>query len=142
MLLRVEPVGSPLGHPDSLVHLIGWTLDEILAGLAPCPPEDKRTPARPLNETPAPCACGRNPLLTFFAAGQQAMREALVLAQAASPTLDPVGRDAALVELNEVLQRIACREIEAFCGVCQFRLREAAVCPGELLTFAQQPPKP
>ena len=39
-LLRAEPVTSPLGLPDALVHLIDVTLEEIFAALAdgPCAP--------------------------------------------------------------------------------------------------------
>jgi hypothetical protein len=120
-LLRAEPVTTPLGMPDTLVHLINLTLEEILAVLAeslrPRQPEarDTATEERPV------CPCGRNPLLAYFAAAEQAMREGLILAQAASAPLDPVERDASLKELNTVLQNISRREIEAFCGVCQFR---------------------
>jgi hypothetical protein len=51
------------------------------------------------------------------------MHEALVLAQSATANLDPLERDASFQELNMVLQQISRREIEAFCGVCQFRGR-------------------
>jgi hypothetical protein len=140
-LLRVEPVGSPLGHPDALVHLIDWSLDEIFSGLTNPLAENTTTPATATPETAAPCTCGRNPLLTYFAAGEQVIREGLVLAQAALPAIDPLERDTSLAELNQVLQRIARREIEAFCGVCQFRQREGAACPSVLLPFAQQSPE-
>jgi hypothetical protein len=138
-LLRVEPVGSPLGHPDSLVYLIDWTLDEIFAGVGSPLIGSALAQSFPSGETPAPCACGRNPLLTFFSAGEQAVREGLVLAQVALVALDPVERDASLAELNLVLRNIARREIEAFCGVCQFRVREGALCPVSVSAFPQQP---
>lgn len=119
-LLRAEPVLSPLGHPDALVHLINWTLDEIFAALSdplmPCHASTQGT-----MQPTAVCSCGRNPLLAFYAVAEQALHEGLVLAQAASAPLDPTVRDASLEELNAVLQRISRREIEAFCGVCQFR---------------------
>jgi hypothetical protein len=35
-LLRTERTSSPLANPDSLVHLLDWTLDEIFHALA-CP---------------------------------------------------------------------------------------------------------
>src|SRR5687768_11732047 len=87
-LLHAEPVKTPLAYPDSLVHLLAWTLEEIFHGLAILP-EGGRVGSAPhrFNERP-PCPCGRNPLLTYFAAGEQAMREALVLAQVALPSLD------------------------------------------------------
>jgi hypothetical protein len=120
-LLRVEPVGSPLGHPDALVHLIDWTLDEIFTTLAN-PLARHRSGHNRLNPDEQPqCPCGRNPLLAYFAACEQSMHEALILAQAATANLDPLERDASFRELNLVLQQISRREIEAFCGVCQFR---------------------
>jgi hypothetical protein len=67
------------------------------------------------------CPCGRNPLLAYFAAGEQALREALILSQVATSPLEPLERDASFNELNLVLQHISRREIEAFCGICQFR---------------------
>jgi len=44
-----------------------------------------------------------------------------VLAQSGSASLDPIERDVSFEELNLILQQISRREIEAFCGVCQFR---------------------
>jgi hypothetical protein len=124
-LLHAEPVKTPLAYPDSLVHLLDWTLEEIFHGLVALP--DRRRVSRNAhlaNERPT-CPCGRNPLLTYFAAGEQAMREALVLAQVALPSLDPIERDAALEELDLVFHQIARREIESFCGVCQYREAES-----------------
>ena len=120
-LLRIERANSPLAHPDALVHLIDWSLDEIFQALAD--PLAQRHPLR----RPSPdghrheCACGRNPYLDYFDAGVQAVHEALVLAQSAVPALKPADRDNTLEEINRVLQHLAHREIEAFCGVCQYR---------------------
>lgn len=114
-LLRAAPVTTPLGLPDALVHLMDDTLEEVFAALER--PGFSRSPISGLS----PCTCGRNPLLAYYAAAEQALHEGLVLAQAATAPLDPAARDGALDELNAVLQRIAQREIEAFCGICQFR---------------------
>lgn len=119
-LLRAEPVATPLGHPDALVHLLDWTLDEIFSSLAN-PLARHRSSGAHGAEDRHECPCGRNPLLAYFAAGEQAMREALILAQAASAPLDPAERDSSFQELNLALQHISRREIAAFCGVCQFR---------------------
>ncbi|MEO6243865.1 MAG: hypothetical protein ABIQ12_00400 [Opitutaceae bacterium] len=120
-MLRVEPVGTPLGNPDALAHLIDWTLDEIYGALAH-PLVHQRVHARHSHSTPAAsCQCGGNPLLRYFSAGSQAMREALILSQAQQPDLDPMERDASLTELNLVLAEISRREIEAFCSVCYLR---------------------
>lgn len=118
-LLRTEPTNSPLAHPDSLVHLLDWTLDEIFRALDR--PAGHRRAARLAVDYRHHCPCGRNPLLAYFAAGEQAMREALILAQSAMTNLSPVERDVGLEELNLVLAQISRQEIEAFCGVCQHR---------------------
>jgi hypothetical protein len=152
-LLHAEPVKTPLAYPDSLVHLVDWTLEELFQELATLPVR-RRLSRKSTNSTERPvCPCGRNPLLTYFAAGEQATREALVLAQAALPLLDPIERDAALVELDLVFHHIARREIESFCGVCQYRdtgsvtVSTATPCRGNSFAldsdpsrFAQQPP--
>ena len=131
-LLRAEPVATPLGLPDALIHLIDSTLEEIFSTLEAGP---NRSGAcnhwQTTQETPV-CPCGRNPFLAYFAAAEQSMREGLILAQAASAPLDPVERDASLDELNAALEEISRREIESFCGVCQFR-RVALPSPPELV---------
>lgn len=115
-LLRIEKTVSPLAHPDALVHLIDKTLDEIFRDLV------QRSPRRHPSRASGPnCPCGRNPLLAYYAAGRQALREALVGAQAANPALLREAREADMQLLNEVFDHIARREIESFCAVCQFR---------------------
>ena len=119
-LLRAEPVTTPLALPDALVHLIDTTLEEIFTTLANgSAPTGTHRPGQA--ENAMACACGRNPYLAYFAAANQATREALIFAQAASAPIDPTERDRSLDELNAILDQIAQREIEAFCGVCQFR---------------------
>jgi hypothetical protein len=115
-LLRTEPVATPLALPDALVHLIDTTLEEVFTSLA----EPVPTPSTN-GRTPPTCLCQRNPYLAYFTAAEQALHEGLILAQVASPALDPSERDASLIELDGVLARISQREIEEFCGVCQFR---------------------
>lgn len=133
-LLRIERASSPLANPDALVHLLEWTLDEVFLSLANplAVPRGRHEKTDYRNS----CPCGRNPLLAYFAAGEQALREALVMAQAGSPGLEASERDSALEQLDLEFQRIARREIEAFCGVCQHRhdsQRPAAVpAPAEI----------
>ncbi|MBM3852989.1 MAG: hypothetical protein FJ399_07510 [Verrucomicrobia bacterium] len=123
-LLRAEKVSTPLANPDALVHLIDWTLDEVFRTLYSLP--IRRRPLRAFTRADIDCPCGRNPLLTYFAAGEQAMQESLILSQAESLRLDPLERDTALRELNLALRHIARREIGAFCALCQFRDRASA----------------
>ena len=115
-LLRAERCTSPLANPDTLVHLLDLTLDELLANLAAAESFPRRH-----RRTAAECPCGRNPLLIYFGAGRQSTREALVLAQAAMPGLTPHERDTSLEALESAFGQIAEREIEAFCAVCQYR---------------------
>lgn len=120
-LLRVEPVNTPLAHPDALAHLIDWTLEEIFRGLLHATPRRRHGHGLTGHFRPH-CPCGRNPLLAYFAIAEQALQEALILVQAGLAHLDPIGRDSALEELNLVLRHVARREIETFCGVCQHRM--------------------
>ena len=119
-LLRADRASSPLAHPETLLHLIDWTLEEIERALLN-PAQRHRVGRGHRVDCQHECDCQRNPFLAYFGAGEQAVREALVLAQAATPALSPGERDAALEELNVVLHVVAQREIEAFCGLCQHR---------------------
>lgn len=118
-LLRIERAISPLASPDILVHMFRLTLDELFAALSSG--ESHPAASRPLS---AACPCGRNPLLTYFSAGRQALEEALVNVQASRPAVLAVERDRALAELEAAYGQIARREIESFCAVCQFRRPE------------------
>jgi hypothetical protein len=116
-LLRLERASSALANPDTLVHLLDTTLDGIFRDLHDWSP--RRHPTR----AHAPhCPCGRNPLLAYFAAGRQALREGLIVAQAASPQLTAEQRDTAFAGIEHVFGHIERREIESFCAVCQFRI--------------------
>jgi hypothetical protein len=118
-LLRVERANSPLANPDALVHLLDWTIDEVFRTLQTLP--SRRRPLKSFARDAIDCPCGKNPLLLYFAAGEQALQESLVLAQAERHTVDPVERDSALHDLNLALRHIARREIQAFCALCQLR---------------------
>mgnify|MGYP001316387927 CR=1 FL=1 len=115
-LLRLERMSTPLANPDTLVHLLDVTLNEIFLDLR------LWSPRRRPSHVPAPaCPCGRNPLLAYFAAGRQALHQALVVAQASTPEVAPAERNETMACLDQVFGRIARREIESFCAICQFR---------------------
>ena len=116
--LRVEKVNTPLANPDTLVFLINQTLDDVFAALR-SPPDGNAPPE------PAP-ACEHNPLLAYFLAGEQALLEALILAQAEFRYLDPIKRDADVAELKRAMQMIARRDIVSLEGVFQPRKTPAA----------------
>ena len=120
-LLRTERVNSPLANPDALVHLIEATLDEIFTLLLRPALRRRAVHADDVSAVRAKCVCGRNPYLAYFVAGEQALLEALVLAQAEGLPLNPAARDVAVQELYGVMRASALREIEAFCSLCQYR---------------------
>ncbi|MDP2137357.1 MAG: hypothetical protein Q8J74_05840 [Candidatus Didemnitutus sp.] len=111
--LRIEAVSTPLANPDTLVFGINQSLNELFTLL--------RQPLPPESEPEAACTCGKNPLLAYYRAGEQAMLEALVLVQVGMPSLNPVVRDLAFAELKHVINTVARREISAIAGVCQHR---------------------
>lgn len=128
-LLRIERVNTPLANPDALVFMIDWTCDEFFAALSQ--PHSRRRLVRSGGPAVAryDCPCGRNPLLIYFSAGEQALEEALILEQASRAALDPIERDAAFTELKLTIREIARREIESFCSVCQYRVAARAHPP-------------
>ena len=119
-LLHTEAASSPLAHPDTLVHLIDWSLAEILDAVEG-PASRRQSAARSFEAVRALCSCGRNPLLAMFQAGEQAVTEGLVLCQAASPVASPGDRTQALEDVQAAVRTVAAREVESFCTVCQYR---------------------
>lgn len=109
--MRLEPVSSPLGHPDTLVFGIRAAVDEIL--------ERFLNPVDQPCNGPVECRCGCNPLQAFFVAGEQAMLEALVLLQAESQTIPAAERASTVAELRRAIRQVAHRETAAIAGLCQ-----------------------
>ncbi len=117
-LLRIEKVNTPLANPDTLVFLFNQTLDEVFKTLS--------HPHARHPDITIECASGNNPLLAYFRAGEQALLEALILAQVESRHLEPRKRDADVAELKQVLRTIARREIGTLDGLFhQYRANHA-----------------
>jgi hypothetical protein len=143
-LLRIERVNTPLANPAALVFMLDWSLDQVFAQLG-----RMRARRRTVRHSATAvhrfhCPCGRNPYLAYFEAGNQALVEALVLAQAARPGLDSDERDLALADLKVCMHDISQREIESFCSVCQFRAgadaSAASAAPEDSTAAAAQVP--
>jgi len=121
-LLRVEPVTSPLGQPEALKHMIDYTLNTLFTSLR-APHGAKRRNLKSVKDCISDrslCPCGRNPLLAYFVAGEQALLETLIFVQANIPDCAEA-RVSAVTELKQTMAQVAHREIETFCALCQFR---------------------
>jgi hypothetical protein len=130
LLLRGEPIRTALAHPVTLEFMITDTIQAVLGSLA-APDGDQRRPTQSIAENGnttwdrrrrrGVCACGRNPLLAYFQAGEQALLETLVLAQAERPGVRADERRRSVVELRAAIHALADAEVAAFCGVCRYR---------------------
>lgn len=107
--LRATPFTSPLGHPDTLVHLMDRTLDQVFEALQHPAPR-RRQPTRPRDY----CPCGQNPLVAYFDTAFLAFET--TLARCADET--PITRDD-VDDVKRVLTRIARNDILTFCGLCR-----------------------
>lgn len=114
-LLRAEPVNSPLGNPNSLVHLMDWTLDRLFAE-ARRPRLRRQTSRRGLG---LHCPGQRNPLLAYFATAERALVETLFVVGRELQHLDVYARKIGLEELKLHLAAIARCEIDPLCTVYQ-----------------------
>jgi hypothetical protein len=108
--LRAAPVTSPLANPETLIHLMDRTLDQVFFELGHPSAARRRQPGLPRDF----CRCGHNPLVMYFATAAQAFET--TLAQCADEM--PVTRDDA-DQVKSTLTRIARREIMTFCALCQ-----------------------
>lgn len=107
--LRAVPFTSPLAHPDTLVHLMDRTLDQVFNELQH-PAARRRQSALPKGF----CGCGQNPLIAYFDTAVLAFET--TLAQCADET--PISRDD-VDDVKRTLTRIARNEIMTFCGLCR-----------------------
>ncbi|GAB1488607.1 hypothetical protein MASR2M8_10530 [Opitutaceae bacterium] len=112
--LRALPPSSALAHPDSLVHLMPTTLDRLHSALAAHAVRRRSTPS-------AACACGMNPLVTFFITAETALIDTLFIEEPAWARLSRTQREVGLALLRATLHTIANDDIEAFCSLCQMR---------------------
>jgi hypothetical protein len=126
-MLRAEPTLSPLGNPDTLVYLMDETISGVLKTLRMRSlrqaPHDPRVLRVPLQRH---CACGLNPLLSYYATGEVALHAVAVPALVAD-------LDEALTSYHILAQR----EIDTLCAVCQHH--EAPDCATPELTGTRPP---
>ncbi|GAB5558927.1 MAG: hypothetical protein SynsKO_05740 [Synoicihabitans sp.] len=123
-LLRAEPVTSGMAHPDSLMHLMDWTLDQWSAELRQSRigrHTETEFNAPPTKSPRSNCPCGKNPLLAYFATAEQAAIEVILVEIREIDHLSPGERNVGLHSLKNALRVVAGREIQTFCAVCQSR---------------------
>lgn len=119
-LLQRNGAVTPMAHPDSLVHMIDLTLNEVLVALRSQKISRHAEPPPNYKSLLKGCGCGRNPLLGYFMAGEQALIKTFV-----QTGVDAAGPHPAAAEIYVVLHRLARRELESFCSLCQY----GAACP-------------
>jgi hypothetical protein len=119
-LLHTEAATSALAHPDTLVHLLDWSLNEFFVAMDG-PASRRQAAPRSFEEVRALCACGRNPLLAMFQAGEQAVIEGLILCQSEDRHGSAETRAQALADVQAAVRTVAAGEVESFCSVCQYR---------------------
>lgn len=134
-LLRVERVTSGMANPDSLIFLMDWTLDQLMDEIQQFHFR-RRGGHQASNGARNFCACGRNPLLAYFATLEQALIEVLFLADQELAELTPGERNASLEELKSAQNEVARRDIETFCSVCQSRELHDKQCPAPIQNHA------
>ena len=123
ILLRAEPVNSPLGTPEALVHLMDWTLDRVFTSLQNSFGR-KRTKARSsssFEQVADLCECGLNPLLAYFATADRAFMDCIFLADSPLPAMTPLERQSFASDVQHALHAIARSEITTLCSLCQRR---------------------
>lgn len=133
LLLRLEPVVSPLANPDTMAHLIPDSIGLLM--------EELRARMQPNHRRPSPkrlaCNCGHNPYRAYFKAGEQALAEAVVIAHV--ETRVDSDRQADITEVLTAIRALAATEINTFCSICT-NYRVAEKCryraPGEATAVA------
>lgn len=106
--LRAAPVTSPLANPDTLIHLMVWTLEQVFRELLP-----GTTHRKPSLAPRPPCPCGLNPLIAYFETAKSSLHEALEVCSGGG-RINP----ADALEMEQALETVARREIATFCALC------------------------
>ncbi len=133
-LLRSEPASSGMAHPDSLIYLMDWTLDEWLAELRQSHFQRHQYLSAKTGSTVMPrshCPCRKNPLLAYFATAEQAIVEVMFVECTEIVRLSEGERRSGLENLKNALRIVADREIQTFCAVCKDRTHAETKIPAQ-----------
>ncbi len=102
---------NPLAPPETMVHLVGPALDRLFERLSSVEVNPPGKVVRGANTWPPRCACGRNPYLQFYVAGEQALMDQLPEEVMLAP------RD--IDQLRDQFRIVALEDIRLFGGMCQ-----------------------
>ena len=116
-LLHLEVVSGSLANPDTLDYLIPDSLEQVFALIATLSSAPRAMKAATVR--PPEYACGNNPYLAYYAAGEQALLVALVILRAEMPA--DKRREIDLGESRLAVRWLARSEIDTFCDVCTHR---------------------
>jgi hypothetical protein len=97
-----------------MAHYIPKSVAEILRALGS--PFGRKLAARGMQARPG-CDCGHNPYRAYYRAGEQAMIEAVTLAQTACHA--DMTDENARAEMVGVIRSVSTSEIDGFCAVCR-----------------------
>lgn len=124
ILLHGTRRNSAMASPSALVYLIDWALDQIRGELHrnhPRPPRaSKATPASTHENR---CVCGMNPLLGFYTTAERALIEVICDSRTKRRSHSPDELQVLKSALIAAVHKLAKREIDAFCAICQKRVK-------------------
>ena len=112
--LRERPVVSAMALPDQLDPQLDRTLDSIWTDL-----RNGRSRETVENDWSVSCVCRANPLTEYFLCVKQTFLALFEQDAAALPSLTPGEKQMCSLEILRALDRVAAREIQTFCSVCQ-----------------------
>jgi hypothetical protein len=116
-LLRRQHVVTPLANPDIFAHEMGATFDTVLAQWGRVRLAHVPTVATDPSWPPS-CHCGRNPFLSYYVTGEEALVQTLTAVQA-ERRFNAARNAAELNALRYVVRRVGRVDIEGFEAFCQ-----------------------
>ena len=108
----------PLANPAALAFWIPKAIERLLEySLAPAAAQLKQAATIARRD----CGCGHNPYTAFYRAGEQALLEAVIIAQ--TETHVTADRAVDVASVYAAMMRLGARDIDGFCRVCIYRGR-------------------
>ena len=111
--------------PELLIPLMDWTLEALWTDL-------RKGRSRPAIEPDwaSLCGCQANPLTGYFLCAKDTFAALFETESSQLPPMSPGEKQMCALELMRALDRVATREIQTFCSVCQQKQNCAPSTPG------------